>query len=65
LHKNEGRTAGSQKGAEPAAIMHSFFATCKAQQVNPWEWLNDILKSTSQQPANQIEELLPPKLKGS
>lgn len=45
--------ASSHNGAEWAAVLparlrhsggYSFFATCKIHQVNPWEWLKDILQ---------------------
>ncbi len=36
--------AGSHKAAQNAAMMHSFFGTCKLNRVNPLEWLNKLLK---------------------
>ncbi len=39
--------AGSHEGAQRAAMMYSFFATCKAQGVNPQEWLTKKLEKTS------------------
>ena len=55
--------AGSQKGAERAAMMYSFFASCKKLDVNPWEWLKDILTRIADHPINRLEELLPHKWK--
>ena len=51
--------AGSQKGAERAAMMYAFFASCKANDVNPSEWLRDVLLRIGTHPINRIEELLP------
>jgi len=51
--------AGSHKAAQRAAFLYSFFATCKVHEVNPWEWLHDILKRIAELPINQIDQLLP------
>ena len=51
--------AGSHEGAKRAAIMYSFFASCKYHQINPWEWLTDVLQKIGTQPVNQLEGLLP------
>ena len=51
--------AGSRKGAERAAMMYSFLATCKEHDVNPREWLKDVLLRINDHPINRIAELLP------
>lgn len=51
--------AGSHKGAEYAAMMYSFFASCKNLDINPWEWLRDVLQRIPNHPVNRIDELLP------
>ena len=51
--------AGSHQSAQHAAMMYSFFASCKANNVNPYTWLNDILNRLPEYKANKIEELLP------
>lgn len=51
--------AGSHKAAQRAAMMYSFFATCKINQVNPMEWLTDILNRIPDHKANRLTELLP------
>ena len=51
--------AGSKEGARRAAMMYSFFATCKDQGINPREWLHDVLLHIGSHPINRIEELLP------
>lgn len=51
--------AGSHDAAQRAAMMYSLFACCKKNDVNPEEWLRDILTRISDHPINRIEELLP------
>lgn len=51
--------AGSHRGAERIAIMYSLFGTCKMNDVNPLEWLTDVLGRINEYPINRIHELLP------
>jgi hypothetical protein len=51
--------AGSNKRAERAAMMYSFFASCKANEVNPSDWLRDVLVRIGSHKVNQLEALLP------
>ena len=51
--------AGNHKAAQHAAMMYSFFATCKINQVNPYLWLHDVFKRLPEHKANKLEELLP------
>ncbi|MCB0539374.1 MAG: transposase, partial [Bacteroidetes bacterium] len=51
--------AGSNQGAQRAAMMYSFFASCKANDINPREWLRDVLIRIGSHPINRLEELLP------
>lgn len=51
--------AGSNQGAQRAAMMYSFFASCKANDINPREWLHDVLIRIGKHPVNRLEELLP------
>jgi transposase len=51
--------AGSNKGAQRAAMMYSFFATCKDNDVNPRDWLKDVLLRIGNHKVNRLEELLP------
>ena len=57
--------AGSHDAAQRAAMMYSLFASCKKCDVNPDEWLKDILNRISDHPINRIEELLPNNWKSS
>ncbi len=51
--------AGSHKAAQRAAMMYSFFATCKINNVEPLEWLTDVLERIPEHKANKLSELLP------
>jgi transposase len=51
--------AGSHGAAQRAAMFYSLLATCKNYQVNPYNWLHDILKRIADHPINRIKELLP------
>lgn len=51
--------AGSHKAAQRAAMMYSFFATCKINNVNPLDWLTDILNRIPEHKANKLTQLLP------
>ena len=50
---------GSDEGGKRTAMMYSFFATCKAHNVNPLEWLTDVLNKIPNYTINKIHELLP------
>jgi len=51
--------AGSHRGGELAGIIYSFMATCKLQNIDPSEWLDDVLRRISNQPKNKLSHLLP------
>ena len=51
--------AGSHEGARRAAMFYSFFACCNLNDVNPAEWLADVMARLPEHPVNRIEELLP------
>ena len=51
--------AGSHKAAQRAAMMYSFFATCKINKVEPLAWLTDVLERVPGHKANKLSELLP------
>ena len=53
--------AGSHDGARRAAMLYSFLGTCKINNVNPFEWLRDILSRIPSHSVNKLEELLPHK----
>ncbi|HEY4788564.1 MAG TPA: transposase, partial [Bacteroidales bacterium] len=51
--------AGSHDGARRAAMIYSFLGTCKINNVNPTEWLTDVLNRIYDYKANKLAELLP------
>jgi len=51
--------AGSHESAQRIAMMYSFFASCKAHNINPFDWLKDVLQRLPEHKANKLEELLP------
>jgi len=50
---------GSHKAAQNAAILYSFFGSCKMKNINPREWLEDTLQRISDHSIQKLEELLP------
>ena len=55
--------AGSERGAERAAMFYSFFGTCKKNNVNPFDWLKKVLEVIPSYKVNQLSDLLPQNLK--
>jgi hypothetical protein len=51
--------AGSEAGAERAAIIYSLVASCKLNDHDPFAYFNDVIKRVSTHPAERIDELLP------
>lgn len=51
--------AGSHDAAQNHAIMYTFFANCKTHNINPQEWLSDVLNRIAEHKANKLSELLP------
>jgi transposase len=51
--------AGSHEGAKRAAMIYSFFATCKKNDIDCFKWLKDVLNRIQEHPINRLEELLP------
>lgn len=51
--------AGSQRGADSAAIMLTMITTCRLNDVDPKAWLADVLARIADIPASRLHELLP------
>ncbi len=51
--------AGSHDAAQRIAMMYSFFGSCKAHDINPYEWLKDTLERISDMKVSELETLLP------
>jgi len=51
--------AGSEAGAQRAAIIYSLVASCKLNGHDPFAYFDDVLRKISTYPAARIDELLP------
>mgnify|MGYP001800962812 CR=1 FL=1 len=51
--------AGSHQAAQQAAMMYSFFGTCKLNSIEPLQWLTNTLRKIPEYKINRIHELLP------
>lgn len=51
--------AGSKRGAERLAMIYSLIGTCIMNNVNPYDWLKDVIGRINEHPVNRISELLP------
>lgn len=51
--------AGSHEAAGRAAMIYSLFATCKFHNINPYNWLKDVLERLHLYTTSNIAELLP------
>lgn len=51
--------AGSHDGARNAAAIYSLLATCKLNQIEPFEWLKNTLDTIPDYPINQLHKLIP------
>jgi len=53
--------AGSDEGAERAAVIYTVFGTCRLNGVDPWVYVQDVLKKLADGwKHSRIAELLPP-----
>jgi len=57
--------AGSEAGAQRAAIIYSLVAGCKLHHIDPFAYFAEVLKRVSTHPAGKIDELLPGEWKKS
>jgi transposase len=51
--------AGSERGAERAAVMATLITTAKLNDVDPQAWLADVLARIADTPQNRLNQLLP------
>ena len=56
---------GSDNGGRTAAILTSIIASCKRLDVDPFEYLRDVLQHISTHPSNRLHELLPSEWKAA
>jgi transposase len=51
--------AGSDRGADRAAVMVTLIMTARLNDIDPQAWLADVLARIAEHPANRLHELLP------
>jgi transposase len=51
--------AGSHEAAQRAAMVYSLFATCRLHQINPYDWLKNVLERMHLYTTSNMAELLP------
>jgi transposase len=51
--------AGSERGADRAAVMTTLIMTAKLNDVDPQAWLADVLARIAEHPASRLDDLLP------
>ena len=51
--------AGSHEGAMRAAIFYTLLNSCRLNQVNTWQYFNDVLPRLAKASADEIPSLLP------
>jgi len=51
--------AGSERGAERAALMYTLIQTAKLNDIDPQAWLADTLSKIAETPQSRLSELLP------
>ena len=50
---------GSERGGRAAALFMGLVASCKAREINPWEYFDDMLRRIMSHPVTRLRELLP------
>ena len=51
--------AGSHDAARRAASIYSFFAMCRKEEVNPFEWLKNVFENILETKVTQLHTLYP------
>jgi hypothetical protein len=51
--------AGSERGADRAAVMATLIMTAKLNNIDPQAWLADVLARIAEHPTNRLDDLLP------
>jgi len=49
----------TELGAKQVGVMQSLIVTCRLHQIDPYDYLVDVLQRVGQHPANRVEELTP------
>ena len=53
----------TELGAKHVGIMQSLIVTCRLHEIDPYDYLVDVLQRVGQHPANRVLELTPPTLR--
>jgi hypothetical protein len=51
--------AGSERGGDRAAFMHTLIMTAKMNDIDPLSWMADVLETLPDMPVSRVHELLP------
>jgi len=51
--------AGSHEAVQKAALFYSFFATCQLNEIEPYQWLKEVLTVVPETKVNDLKKLLP------
>lgn len=51
--------AGSHQAARRAGMIYSFMAQCQIEEINPLEWLTDVLQNINNHSIQRLDQLLP------
>ena len=51
--------AGSHESAQRIAVFYTFFAACKNHNIDPQEWLTDVLERIHDHKVSKLHELMP------
>jgi hypothetical protein len=51
--------AGSERGGERAAFMYTLIVTAKMNDIDPQDWMADVLARLPNMPVSRVHELLP------
>ena len=51
--------AGSTEHAQNLSVLHSIIATCRLHEVNPYDYIREMLIAIQEHPASRIDELMP------
>jgi transposase len=59
IGRNNWTFFGSDNGGNTAAVLRSFVASCQRNEVDPFNWLKDVLSRIADHPITQLAALLP------
>ena len=59
MGRKNGMFCWTELGAKNVGIMQSLIVTCRLHQIDPYDYLVDVLQRVAQHPASQVHELTP------